>query len=211
MNHSLVVADSSEIRTLCFDVRYVDDCRDALASLPVDWQAVDVLINNAGLALGGLHGVFEGKIEDWNTVIDTNIKGVLHLTRLLSEGMKERRSGHIINVGSIASHEVYPGGGVYCATKHAVDAISKATRTDLLDYNVRVTQVSPGAVKTGFSLVRYNGDKERAEKVYQGYQPLKSEDVANVIDFAISQPEHVCLNEIIMTCTAQFNGRIVRQ
>ncbi|MCQ2285278.1 MAG: SDR family NAD(P)-dependent oxidoreductase [Bacteroidales bacterium] len=190
---------------LLFDVRDFEECKRAVESIPAEFQPIDVLVNNAGLALE-LDPVHTGSLEDWNQMIDSNVKGLLYMTKLVSPQMVERRSGHIINMGSTASHEVYGGGAVYCATKHAVLALSKGMRSDFLPYGIKVTQISPGAVETNFSLVRFHGDKAKADKVYEGYQPLVAEDVADVVDYVLSLPAHVCLNEVVMTCTAQFNG-----
>lgn len=198
------------VHCLAFDISDFEACKRALASLPQDLQTLDVLINNAGLALG--RALFhEGEIEDWEQVIDTNVKGVIYLTRLLSPAMIAQKSGHIINLGSIASHEIYPGGNIYCASKHAVRGLTRGMRADFLPYNIRVSQISPGATETNFSNVRFKGDKEKVAQVYAGYEPLRAEDVARVIDFVIHQPAHVCLNEIILTATAQFEGMTKRE
>ncbi|MDL2309039.1 SDR family NAD(P)-dependent oxidoreductase [Bacteroidales bacterium OttesenSCG-928-C03] len=200
---------SANVYPLVFDVRDFEAVKAAVASLPSEFQQIDVLVNNAGLAQE-LNTIDQGDIEDWNRMIDANIKGILHVTKVVSPQMIARKEGHIINIGSIASHEIYKGGSVYCASKHAVLALSKGMRTDFLEHNIRVTQVSPGAAETNFSLTRFHGDEARAAKVYEGYEPLSAEDVADVVEFAITRPAHVCLNEIIMTPTAQFNGTIVR-
>lgn len=197
----------SEVLPLVFDVRNFDECRKAVESLPDVFRAIDVLVNNAGLALG-LNPLHEGDLADWEQMIDTNVKGLLYMTKLISPQMVERHSGHIVNIGSTASYEVYPGGNVYCATKHAVLALTKGMREDFLPYGVKVTQIAPGAVETNFSIVRFKGDKARADKVYEGYKPLYAEDVADVVDYVLSLPEHICLNEVVMTCTAQYNGVI---
>lgn len=194
---------------LCFDVRDKEAVEKAFASVPEQWRNVDVLVNNAGLAVG-LDHIQEGIIDDWERMIDTNIKGLLYITRLIAPMMVERKQGHIINLGSTASHEIYYGGNVYCATKHAVNALTKGMRTDMLPYGIKVTQISPGACETNFSVVRFHGDKEKAAKVYEGYDPLVAQDIADVVEFVLSRPAHVCLNEIIMTPTAQFNGSIHR-
>lgn len=197
------------VHCLTFDVSDFSACERAINSLSSDLCDLDVLINNAGLALG--RALFhEGDISDWEQVIDTNIKGIIYLTRLLSPIMVAKKSGHIINLGSIASHEVYPGGNIYCASKHAVYGLTRSMRTDFLEHNIRVSQISPGATETNFSNVRYKGDKQLASQVYAGYKPLRAEDVAKVIDFVIHQPEHVCLNEVVLTATAQFEAKINR-
>lgn len=200
----------TKVLPLVFDVRDYDACVKAVNSIPEDFRDVDVLVNNAGLAVE-LDPVHEGAIEDWERMIDTNIKGLLYITRLISPWMVERKQGHIINLGSTASHEVYYGGNVYCATKHAVNALTKGMRTDFLKYGIKVTQISPGACETNFSVVRFHGNKEKADKVYEGYDPLVAQDIADVVEFVLSRPPHVCLNEIIMTPTAQFNGVIHKQ
>lgn len=199
----------TKVIPLVFDVRSYEACEKAINSLPEDFRDIDVLVNNAGLAVE-LNPIQAGSLEDWERMIDTNIKGLLYITRLISPGMVERKKGHIINLGSTAAHEVYYGGNIYCATKHAVNALTKGMRTDLLQYGIKVTQISPGACETNFSVVRFHGDKERADKVYEGYDPLVAQDIADVVEFVLSRPAHVCLNEVIMTPTAQFNGTIIR-
>lgn len=190
---------------LVFDVRSRDQVEKAIEGLPNQWKEIDVLVNNAGLALG-LSTIEEGDIDDWDTMIDTNVKGLLYVSRAVLPGMKERKKGHVVNIGSTAGKEAYLKGNVYCGTKHAVDAISKSMRMDLLPYGIKVTQVCPGMVETEFSLVRFKGDQERAENVYKGFQPLKPEDVAEVVRYALSVPEHVCLNDIVLTAKAQANS-----
>ena len=200
----------SQVLPLVFDVRDVQACEKAIQAIPENMKNIDVLVNNAGLAVE-MNTIDKGAIEDWERMIDTNIKGLLYITRLVSPGMVERKSGHIINIGSTASREVYVGGNVYCGTKHAVLALSKGMRMDFLPHNIKATVVCPGAAETNFSVVRFHGDKERADKVYEGYTPLVAEDIANVVEYVLSLPEHVCINEINMTCTAQFNGNIIRK
>lgn len=200
----------TKVLPLVFDVRDYAACEKAIQSIPEDFRDVDVLVNNAGLAVE-LNPIQAGALEDWERMIDTNIKGLLYVTRLVSPWMVERKKGHIINLGSTASHEIYYGGNVYCATKHAVNALTKGMRTDMLPYGIKVTQISPGACETNFSVVRFHGDTEKAAKVYEGYDPLVAQDIADVVEFVLSRPPHVCLNEIIMTPTAQFNGVIHRE
>ncbi|MEG1555401.1 MAG: SDR family NAD(P)-dependent oxidoreductase [Bacteroidales bacterium] len=207
--HEIKVTSSVEILPLVFDVQNYAACQKAIESIPAKFKDIDVLINNAGLAVE-LNPLHEGNIEDWERMINTNIKGLLYVTRLISPNMVEKKSGHIINIGSTASREVYYGGNVYCASKHAVLALSQAMRTDFLPYNIKVTQIAPGAAETNFSVIRFHGNKEKADKVYQGYDPLVAQDIADVVEFVLSRPPHVCLNEIIMTPTAQFNGVIHR-
>lgn len=195
------------VLTLCFDVRDEEEVNKNLKNLPAEWKEIDILVNNAGLA-AGLSTFQEGDTDDWNRMIDTNVKGLVYVTRAISPGMVERKRGHIINIGSIAGKEVYPNGNVYCATKHAVDAITKGMRIDMLPHNIKVTQVSPGAVETEFSIVRFHGDKNRADKVYEGFECLVAQDVAECIWFVASRPEHVNINDMIVMPTAQASGSI---
>lgn len=201
---------TSLVHPLVFDIRDYNACQAAVDSIPNEFKPVDILINNAGLALETLP-IQDGNLQDWEQMIDTNIKGLLYITRLISPQMVARKEGHIINIGSISSHEVYAGGNVYCATKHAVWALTQGIRMDLLPYDIRVTQISPGAAETEFSIVRFKGDIERAAKVYEGFEPLVAEDVAEMVEFVISRPKHVCINEILVTSTAQFGGQINRK
>ena len=201
----------ADVLPLVFDVRDRKAATAAVESLTGKWATVDVLINNAGLALG-LEKEYEGDLDDWETMIDTNIKGLLYTTRAIAPLMIARHTGHIVNIASIAGKEVYPGGNVYCATKHAVDALSKAMRTDMLKHNIKVTNIAPGMVETEFSIVRYKGDTEAAANVYKGMTPLTNEDIADTILFAITRPAHVCLNDIVIMPTAQANSRdVLRQ
>lgn len=197
----------AEVYTLKFDVRNYSEVEQSLTSLPETWKNIDILINNAGLAVG-LNPIHEGVVDDWERMIDTNIKGLLYVTRVISPGMVERRSGHIVNLCSIAGKEVYANGNVYCATKHAVDALTKGMRIDLLPYNIRVTQVCPGAVETEFSIVRFKGDKDRADKVYQGFTPLDADNIADAIYYVVSQPPHVDVQDMLVLPTAQASGTI---
>jgi len=201
---------SGEHHLLELDVRDHMAVEKALNELPANWKEIDVLVNNAGLSrgLGKLH---EGKITDWEEMIDTNVKGLLYVSRAVVPGMVERGRGHIINIGSIAGHEVYPGGNVYCATKHAVDALTKGMRIDLVDTPIRVSTVDPGLVETEFSQVRFHGDVERATKVYQGYKPLTGDDIADAIVWIAERPEHVQIAEIIILPTAQAGSMVVHK
>lgn len=199
-----------EVQTLSFDIQNKEEVQNALDSLGSDWSQIDVLVNNAGLALGK-EGFQDAKIEDFEVMLDTNIKGLLYVAKWVVDGMKERKSGHIINLSSTAAKEVYPGGHVYCATKHAVDAITKGMRIDLLPYNIKVSSVSPGMVDTEFSKVRFGGDQEKADAVYQGFTPLYAEDVADAIYYLASLPKHVNVNDLVMTCTAQANSYITHK
>jgi 3-hydroxy acid dehydrogenase / malonic semialdehyde reductase len=193
---------NTKVFTLGFDVRNRKVTESELNNLPHQWKNVDVLVNNAGLAQG-LSAIQDGDIDDWETMIDTNLKGLLYVSRVVLPWMVKQGSGHVINIGSIAGKEVYPRGNVYCATKHAVDAISKAMRIDLLPHAIKVTNINPGAAETEFSLVRYHGDEERAKQVYEGFEPLRAEDIAEIAWFAVSRPRHVVLNDIIVTPLAQ--------
>lgn len=193
------------ILPLCFDIRKKEEAEKYLGHLPSEWQNVDVLVNNAGLA-AGFHPIHEGDLADWEQMIDTNIKGLLYATRYIVPLMTARQSGHIINISSIAGKEVYPNGNVYCATKHAIEGLTKGMRIDLLPYGIKVTSISPGAVETEFSLVRFKGDEKRAKEVYKGYQPLKAEDIAEAVWFALSRPPHVNINDILIMPAAQANA-----
>ena len=197
----------TDVITLEFDVRQYTEVEHAITSLPESWQDIDILVNNAGLAVG-LNPIHEGVVDDWERMIDTNIKGLLYVTRVITPRMVARKSGHIVNLCSIAGKEVYANGNVYCATKHAVDALTKGMRIDLLPYNIRVTQVCPGAVETEFSLVRFKGDKDRADKVYQGFTPLDADNIADAVYYAVSQPAHVDVQDMLVLCTAQAGGTI---
>jgi len=194
-----------EVTTLEFDVRERDVVIEKLESLPSNWKKVDVLINNAGLSQG-LDPIQNGKWSDWETMIDTNVKGLLYVSKVVINWMIGNKSGHIINMGSIAGKEIYANGNVYCASKAAVDFLNKGMRVDLLPYGIRVTAIHPGAVETEFSEVRFHGDKDRAKKVYDGLEPLVAEDVAETIWFAASRPAHVNINEIVMVPTRQANA-----
>lgn len=193
-----------KVLTLCFDVRINEEVQKNL-NLPAEWRNIDVLINNAGLALG-LSGIESGDISDWDTMIDTNVKGLLYVTRMIAPILKEKKSGHIFNIGSVAGKDTYKNGNVYCATKHAVDSLTKAMRIDLLPYGIKVTGICPGAAETEFSLVRYKGDEKKATDVYKGFEPLHAEDIAEIIWFAATRPAHVCLNDIVVTPTVQANA-----
>ena len=191
-----------------FDVCDRDSAAAALKALPEEWQSIDVLINNAGLAIG-VDKEYEGNLDEWDVVIDTNVKALLSMTRLVVPGMVERGRGHIINIGSIAGDAAYPGGSVYCATKAAVKALSDGLRIDLVDTPLRVTNIKPGLVETNFSVVRFRGDKEKADNVYRGIKPLNGDDIAEVVYFAASAPEHMQVAEILVMPTYQATGTIV--
>jgi NADP-dependent 3-hydroxy acid dehydrogenase YdfG len=193
---------------LCFDVRDEKQVADAINSIPSDFKAIDVLVNNAGLA-AGLSTIQDGKINHWEQMIDTNIKGLLYVTKHISQIMIQNKKGHIINIGSIAGKEVYANGNVYCATKHAVDALNKGMRIDLLPHGIKVSAVNPGMVETEFSIVRFDGDEERAKKVYENIVPLKPEDIAETIYWMASRPAHVNINDILIMPTIQANSTTV--
>jgi len=198
---------NTEVLTLLFDVRDRETARQAIASLPKEWQSIDVLVNNAGLALG-LEKEFVGDFADWDTMIDTNIKALLSITRFVVPMMVERQKGHIINIGSVAGDVAYPNGAVYCATKAAVKTLSDGLRMDLVDTPLRVTTIKPGLVETNFSVVRFHGDKERADNVYKGIKPLTGKDIADCVWFAASAPEHVQVAEILVLATHQASGSL---
>lgn len=194
-----------DVLTLNFDVRKLSEVEAAVNSIPADWKKINVLVNNAGLAVG-LGPIQEGIVDDWERMIDTNIKGLLYITRTLAPLMIQNGFGHIVNIGSIAGKEVYANGNVYCATKHAVDALNKAMRIDMLPHGIKVTGIHPGMVETEFSIVRYKGDEERAKNVYKGLQPLTAEDIADTIYWAASRPAHVNISDVIITPTVQANA-----
>lgn len=198
----------ARVRTLQFDVRDAEAASAAVGSLPEEWSRIDVLVNNAGLALG-LDKEYEGSQEDWNIMIDTNIKGLLTMTRLIVPGMVERGSGHVINIGSVAGDAAYACGNVYCATKAAVKAITDGLRIDLADTPVRVTNIKPGLVETEFSRVRFHGDNERADNVYKGIKPLTGADIADVVYYAASAPAHVQIAEVLVLATHQASGSVI--
>lgn len=200
----------AEVLTLCFDVRKNNEVERNISSLQANWKNIDVLLNNAGLA-SGLGPIQNGEIDDWEKMIDTNIKGLLYVTRAVSPLMIARNSGHIINIASVAGKEVYPNGNVYCATKHAVDALSRSIRIDLLPHGIKVTNIAPGLVETEFSIVRFHGDKEKADNVYKGYQPLTASDIADAIWYAASRPAHFCVNDMVLTPLAQANAYVVNK
>lgn len=198
----LVAEYGVKVLSLCFDVRSNEQVIKNLGSLEGEWANVDILVNNAGLAVG-LGTIDEGVVDDWERMIDTNVKGLLYVTKVVSKYMIANQKGHIINLCSIAGKEVYPNGNVYCASKHAVDALTKAMRIDLVTHNIRVSQICPGAVETEFSQVRFKGDKERAANVYKGFTPLSAFDIADAILYMICCPPHVCINDMVIMPTAQ--------
>ena len=199
-----------ETHLLQLDVCDRSSVESAITNLPPEWSEIDILINNAGLSRG-LDKLYEGDFQDWEEMIDTNIKGLLYLTRYIVPGMVQRNKGHVINIGSIAGHQTYPGGNVYCGTKAAVKAISEGLKLDLLGTPVRVTSVDPGMVETEFSQVRFHGDTERAKKVYQGMQPLTADDIADVVFFCATRPAHVNINEVILMPVDQASATLVNR
>ena len=201
---------ATDVQCLEFDVRDKQEIDKAMESLPSEWKEIEILINNAGNA-HGLDFIQEGNVEDWDAMIDINVKGLLYVSKAILPGMIERKSGHVVNIGSIAGHEVYPKGNVYCASKFAVDALTQGMRLDLNAHGIRVTSIDPGLVETEFSLVRFKGDADKADNVYQNFTPLSAKDVAETIEFVITRPKHVTLAEVIILPTAQASATIVNK
>lgn len=199
-----------EVKKIQADVRDKENINYVLDTLTATWKNVDVLINNAGLSQG-LEPIQNGSVEDWDTMIDTNVKGLLYVSKMVSNWMVSNKKGHIINIGSIAAKEVYANGAVYCATKHAVDALSKGMRIDLLPHGIKVTAIHPGMVETQFSIVRFKGDENRAKKVYEGFDPLVAQDIADAIWFAVSRPAHVNIDDMLIMPTAQATATQVNR
>ena len=210
LSESLRETYQARVLPLCFDIREEKATQDAIASLEGSWKEVDVLVNNAGLA-SGLDKIQDGHSRDWDQMIDTNVKGLLYISKAIIPVMISRKQGHIINIGSTAGKEVYEKGSVYCASKHAVDAITKGMRIDLLEHGIKVTQIAPGAAETEFSLVRFHGDAEKAKKVYEGYQPMTAEDIASLIHYVTTLPPHLCINDLVVTSLAQANSFYIRR
>ncbi|HLW31329.1 MAG TPA: SDR family NAD(P)-dependent oxidoreductase [Aequorivita sp.] len=207
---SETLSELAEVHTLRFDIRNKDEVFEAINSLPKEFSKIDILINNAGNA-HGLESIEDGNPEDWDAMFDINVKGLLYVTKAILPDMISRKSGHIINIGSTAGKEVYPNGNVYCASKHAVDALNEGMRLDLNGKGIKVGAINPGMVETEFSEVRFKGDADRAEKVYQGFTPLKAEDVADVIWFAVTRPPHVNIADLTMMCLDQASSTIVNR
>ncbi len=203
-------SNKNEVLSLCLDVRNYEEVEKAMNSLPEKWKNIDVLVNNAGLAVG-VSPIEQGVVDDWDRMIDTNVKGLLYVTRCISPLMAERKKGLIVNISSIAGKESYPGGNVYCGTKHAVEAITKGMRIDLLPHNIRVSSIAPGMVATEFSLVRFKGDENKAEQVYNGFKPLEAEDIADSLLFIATRPDHVSINDILIMPSAQASARDVNR
>ncbi|HCX99646.1 MAG TPA: NAD(P)-dependent oxidoreductase [Bacteroidales bacterium] len=208
LKHEIKSLHKQKVLPLCFDIRNFSEVESALGKLPAEWSKIDVLVNNAGPAVG-VNPIQDGVIDDWERMIDTNIKGLLYVTKIVSRRMIEQGSGHIVNIGSTAGTQVYENGNVYCATKHAVHALSQGMRIDLLKHGIKVTEVRPGLAETEFSVVRFKGDIESAKKPYMGLIPLSGDDIADVILFAITRPSHVNLNDIEVTPTAQASSYYV--
>ena len=195
----------TEVLTLNFDVCSQPQVAKAIEGLPSDWRHIDVLVNNAGLA-SGFDPIQTGNLADWEKMIDTNVKGLLYVSKEIIPIMITNKKGHIINIGSTAGKEVYANGNVYCASKYAVDAITKGMRIDLLQYGIKVTQIAPGAANTEFATVRFHGDKTKADSVYKGYQPMVAKDIAEIIYYSTTLPEHLCINDLVVTAVAQANS-----
>ena len=204
------LAKFTDVTTLSFEIRNQNEVERAISSLPAAWKNVDVLINNAGNA-HGFDPIQTGKLEDWDAMMDINVKGLLYVSREIIPGMTERQSGHIINLGSIAGKEVYPNGNVYCASKFAVDALTRGMRLDLNAYGIKVTSINPGLVETEFALVRFKGDKEKASNVYKGLKPLVAEDIANIMLYTLTCPDHVVLADITVFPKAQASAALVKR
>jgi len=204
------LTQSTEVMSLTFDVRNRKEVTEALRSLSDDWKNIDVLINNAGNA-HGLDPIQSGNVDDWDAMIDINVKGLLYVSREILPGMVERNGGHVINLGSIAGKEAYANGNVYCGSKFAVDAITKGMRIDLNAHGIKVTAIHPGLVQTEFSLVRFKGDEQKAQSVYKGYQPLKGEDIADLILFALTRPAHVVVADLVVFPVAQASATVVKK
>ncbi len=204
------LSKQTQVHTLQFDVRYREDVFKAIESIPSEFKAIDILINNAGNA-HGLHSIQEGSLDDWDAMIDGNVKGLLYVSKAIIPTMIERNEGFIVNIGSIAGKEVYPNGNVYCASKFAVNALNKSMRLDLNQYNIRVSGIHPGLVETEFSDVRFKGDSERAKQVYKGYKALQAEDIADIIHFVVTRPYHVNIEDLIVYPTAQASATILHK
>jgi NADP-dependent 3-hydroxy acid dehydrogenase YdfG len=196
------LAAQTDVTTLTFDVRYWDEVEEAINSLPDDWKAIDILVNNAGNA-HGMGPIQDGDVNDWDQMIDGNVQGVLYVSKAVTPGMVARRKGHIVNLSSIAGKQIYANGAVYCASKAAVEALSTGMRLDLTQHGVKVTNIAPGAVETEFSMVRFRGDSDRAGKVYEGFTPLKAEDIADTIVYAVTAPAHVTIADLTILASAQ--------
>lgn len=200
----------TEIFSLTFDQRYYAEVEKAITSLPENWREIDILINNAGNA-HGLDSLIEGNVEDWDAMMDGNVKGLLYVSKMILPGMKSRNSGHVINISSVAARQTYANGVVYCASKRAVDVISGGMRLELTEFGIKVTNIQPGAVETDFSKVRFKGDENRADTVYQGYEALKAEDIADAISYCINAPKHVTVSDMTIYPSAQSEPRTIHR
>jgi serine 3-dehydrogenase len=210
LENELILKYNIKVLTLQIDVRKLSEVKNAVASLTGEWRIIDILLNNAGLARG-LSKIYDGDTNHWDEMVDTNVKGLLYISRTVIPLMVERQQGHIINLGSLAGHEAYPNGNVYVATKFAITGLSKAMRFDLYDKNIRVTSIDPGMVNTEFSEVRFSGDKAKADKVYEGIEALSAEDIAETILWCATRPDHININEVIITPTAQASVAFVNR
>ena len=210
LRSELITNYGVEVLARAFDVRELKQVEAKLGKLPEEWQDIDIIVNNAGLAVGLGH-IDEGVIDDWERMIDTNLKGLLYVTRVLTPGLVKRKKGHIINIGSIAGKEVYENGAVYCASKHGVDALSRGMRIDLVNHNIKVTNIAPGLVDTEFSLVRFKGDTDKAAVPYKGMTPLSGDDIADAIYYCASLPEHVNINDLVIMPAAQASATVVNR
>ena len=204
------LSEHTEIFSLNFDQRYFEEVKKAFESLPVDWKDIDVLINNAGNA-HGLESLIDGNVNDWDMMLDGNVKGLLYVSKMIMPGMKERNSGHIVNISSVAARQTYANGVVYCASKKAVDIISDGMRLELTEFGIKVTNIQPGAVETEFSKVRFKGDEDRAKTVYQGYEALKAEDIADAIAYCVNAPKHVMISDLTIYPSAQSEPRTIHR
>ncbi|QOW11099.1 SDR family NAD(P)-dependent oxidoreductase [Kaistella flava (ex Peng et al. 2021)] len=204
------LSEHTEIFSLNFDQRYYHEVETAFEALPEDWRNIDILINNAGNA-HGLESLIDGNIDDWDMMIDGNVKGLLYVSKMIMPGMKERNSGHIVNISSVAARQTYANGVVYCASKKAVDIISDGMRLELTEFGIKVTNIQPGAVETDFSKVRFKGDEDRAKTVYQGYEALKAEDIADAIAYCINAPQHVMISDLTIYPSAQSEPRTIHR
>ncbi len=202
--------EEGRVHVLCFDIRNEEQVIESINSLPNEWKYIDVLVNNAGLALG-LSRFFDGNSQHWDSMLDTNVKGLLYVSKVVANGMKQSKKGHVVNIGSIAGKEVYMNGNVYCASKHAVDALTQAMRIELAEFNVRVSAVHPGAVDTEFSEVRFEGNKEKADQVYVGFENLIAEDIADAVYYITSRKSHVNINDLVIMPTAQPKASIIHR
>lgn len=204
------LSEHTEIFSLNFDQRYFNEVETAFDSLPFDWKNIDILINNAGNA-HGLDSLIDGNVDDWDMMIDGNVKGLLYVSKMVMPGMKERNAGHIVNISSVAARQTYANGVVYCASKRAVDVISDGMRLELTEFGIKITNIQPGAVETDFSKVRFKGDDDRAKTVYQGYEALKAEDIADAISYCINAPKHVAISDMTIYPSAQSEPRTIHK